>query len=422
MKKIFLLLSVGVAGWLGGNAQTIVKGDMNNDGQLDVSDVTQVVGNILSSTVETIDLTPDIMATNDSALVGSWQTASYEYLTFRNNGTCTDSNTFFSWTYKYYPLQRCVVYYNEFGKPERVDDVLLLPGDLLLLGKNLGHDGFKTYHKCPGDNYLPFAYSLLCNKTDITLERGELFQLQWDIYPDNAVNKDVRWTTNNNSVAWVTKDGLINTGEYAGEAVITGHVLESADVECMVYVTVTPKPSAYGKTLLAGTGSKSWTWDEMLQSGMTVAAWGTSGYSMAAIPSEDIAAGQVPGFWWGFAPSLMEDPFDDPGWAENAYMTFSTDGTVTSYTPDGGVIASSSYGVFEFEEDYNPQYRDALLTTETPALLFPFSYNSEDGTPSTAVTEYKIVNLTEDKMMLLYTNGAASESWSPCTFWTFKAK
>lgn len=80
--------------------------------------------------------------------------------------------------------------------------------------------------------------------TDVQLERhdatinvGNIIQINARILPDNADNKDVVWTSSNEDVATVSKDGII-TGKGAGTAVITVTSAENEDVKDECEVTV----------------------------------------------------------------------------------------------------------------------------------------------------------------------------------------
>lgn len=80
--------------------------------------------------------------------------------------------------------------------------------------------------------------------TDVQLERhdatinvGNIIQINARILPDNADNKDVVWTSSNEDVATVSKDGII-TGKGAGTAVITVTSAENENVKDECEVTV----------------------------------------------------------------------------------------------------------------------------------------------------------------------------------------
>lgn len=131
--------------------------------------------------------------------------------------------------------------------------------------------------------------------------------------------------------------------------------------------------------------------------------------------------GNVDGMWWSTAPSDLINQLDQAGGvaygdeSPNAYMIFTDEGVVTTYTPSGAKVRSGMYEV----NDYNPSRPDGWelgkLMTSEPALLFPWSMN-EGGL---GVTEYDIMDLTPEQMTLVYTKGNGSGSWGEITFWRF---
>ena len=65
---------------------------------------------------------------------------------------------------------------------------------------------------------------------DVTMKVGEKRQLKYAVYPTNATNKGVEWTSSNKNVATVNSDGII-TGVAAGQAEITGKTIDGGIVE-----------------------------------------------------------------------------------------------------------------------------------------------------------------------------------------------
>ena len=65
---------------------------------------------------------------------------------------------------------------------------------------------------------------------DVTMKVGEKRQLKYAVYPANATNKGVEWTSSNKNVATVNSDGII-TGVAAGQAEITGKTIDGGIVE-----------------------------------------------------------------------------------------------------------------------------------------------------------------------------------------------
>ena len=164
---------------------------------------------------------------------------------------------------------------------------------------------------------------------------------------------------------------------------------------------------------------KDWTWDP----GVTGAVWGNMGYCGGA--GADVGTSGN-GQWWGVTST---DDFNgqlqhthngaNNGDGDlNAYMTFTTDGTVTSHAADGSVINS---GTFEFEVVTGNDWKVANLKTTAGSILWPYEINSNGNRPES----FEVVYLTGNKMTLVYPDGGdfgGLGNWGEATFWHFKAK
>ena len=188
---------------------------------------------------------------------------------------------------------------------------------------------------------------------------------------------------------------------------------------------------------LAGLGTREWTYyhkeveDE--EGNVTYEpTWGNCGY-IGVGGQADIASGAIPGFWWGCVPGDLEtEQVQHAGGkvygygSDDAYMVFDSDnGTVTSYAADGTQIASSSYKVENFDwnifkDAENPGYKMGDLKTDADAsgILFPFRINAGGVT----VTEYEILYLDGNLLMLIDRNGNAEWGWGESTWWRFQPK
>jgi len=89
------------------------------------------------------------------------------------------------------------------------------------------------------------------DKTSLSLQVGSTYQLTATVYPDNATNKNVTWTSSNSSIATVD-NGLV-TAKAIGTAVITV-TTEDGNKTASCTVTVTPKSSGGGGGGGGGTG------------------------------------------------------------------------------------------------------------------------------------------------------------------------
>ena len=172
---------------------------------------------------------------------------------------------------------------------------------------------------------------------------------------------------------------------------------------------------------LAGDATRAWTYYSI--NGST---WGNAGY-IGVGGQANVAAGEIPGFWWGCTPEQLEtEQLSHSGGvvygygSDDAYMVFDlNNGEVTSYTADGDKIASSPYAVENF--DFQGDYKMGDLTTGAgvSGILWPFAIN----TGGAVNTDYEIIYLDGQLMTLIGNyNGAGEWSWSECTWWRFQPK
>ena len=133
---------------------------------------------------------------------------------------------------------------------------------------NLGYDGTisctletgEDYYVCiSSDNHPGHAYSnfntyagayiftitdetihpsgLTLNKTDLTLKTGESYSLTATVQPDNALNKNVTWKSENTAIATVSTDGTV-TGVAEGTTSITATTEDRSKTDtCQVTVS-----------------------------------------------------------------------------------------------------------------------------------------------------------------------------------------
>ena len=173
---------------------------------------------------------------------------------------------------------------------------------------------------------------------------------------------------------------------------------------------------------LAGAGQRAWTWYPI-----DGATWGNAGYIGDAGHGANLAAGEIPGKWWGCTPAELEDSqiAHSGGVAygygsDDAYMVFdSVNGDVTSYDASGNKIASSSYTVGNFDWTAASGYKMGDLITEGDSgILFPFIVN----TGGQRANEYEILYVDGTLLSLICPNGQAAWGWGECTWWRFQPK
>ena len=181
-----------------------------------------------------------------------------------------------------------------------------------------------------------------------------------------------------------------------------------------------------GVKLLSGdSGAKAWTWYEINGS-----CWGNAGYIGDPGHGANVAAGEVPGHWWGCKPAAdaddtsgtFMDQLSHSGGTDygdgyiGSYMVFDEDGMCTSYKPDGSVIRKGSYTVTNPDRS-GASYPYGYLTTSDPAILFPFAIN----TGGVAVKDFEIAYIDDNMLTLINNyNGIDVWGWGECTWWRFK--
>ncbi|MCR5130097.1 MAG: hypothetical protein K6C10_01375 [Prevotella sp.] len=116
MKKLIISFLLLLSAMGSANAQ-LLKGDMNDDGQVSIADVTYLVNVILGKTpMETIDVTTSPFEVDNSILVGTWYAADGSILYFNEDST-TNYRGISNATYAYYPAQSRVLVKDASGNP-----------------------------------------------------------------------------------------------------------------------------------------------------------------------------------------------------------------------------------------------------------------------------------------------------------------
>ena len=96
--------------------------------------------------------------------------------------------------------------------------------------------------------------SITLNKTSLTLEIGETETLTASVLPENATNKEVTWTSNNESVATVSSTGVV-TAVSPGAATIT---VTTADGGKTATCSVTVQQPTFNGGDIEGTEDDTW--------------------------------------------------------------------------------------------------------------------------------------------------------------------
>lgn len=187
------------------------------------------------------------------------------------------------------------------------------------------------------------------------------------------------------------------------------------------------KSESDGGGFLNNYDKKDWTWDTESFPGQWFegAVWGNLGYT----PGDgETFVNDGNGVWWGCPPADLTGQLQhsDTGAATgeedpNAYMTFDSDGQVTTYDGSGNKIRGGAYEL-KFSIERQPMndvaaWNLGTMETDPGVILFPFQINGG----GTKVGHFEVMQLTPDKMKLIYAPDGTG-GWSEATWWAFKAK
>ncbi len=84
------------------------------------------------------------------------------------------------------------------------------------------------------------VYSIRLNRSMLTVERGSSERLTATVYPEDAGDTSVTWTSSDESVATVDAEGIV-TAVSVGTATVTAATNDGTDLSASCEVTVTPK-------------------------------------------------------------------------------------------------------------------------------------------------------------------------------------
>ncbi len=91
------------------------------------------------------------------------------------------------------------------------------------------------------------------SRTGKFMEVRNEFQLEATVYPSNAANKEVRWTSSDTDIATVTRAGRVIAKEKRGSTTITAKTADgSKTATCLVYVSPSGIPDYYLTGTISG--------------------------------------------------------------------------------------------------------------------------------------------------------------------------
>ena len=211
------------------NAQTILKGDMNDDKDVNIADVTSLVDVVLGKAPkETISVGSPYMVDN-SYVVGTWYAPDGTSFTLNEDGTTDYPNAA---TYKFRPYQGTLMFFNAEGKPIKTIILSEVEKNYLLAVTNFAGTTYTYY-----TNSASLVTGLTMSESALTINSGTTAQLSVTATPAGAFNTAVKWDTSDKNVATVDGNGLV-TAVAGGSCTITATAADGSGVTATCEVTV----------------------------------------------------------------------------------------------------------------------------------------------------------------------------------------
>ena len=213
MKKVHLLSLLLLLAATTLSAQTILKGDMNDDNEVTIADVTSVVNVVLGKApLETISAgcSCEPYKVDNTSVVGTWYAADGTSFQFNEDGTTTFPG---GATYEFMPMQGRLLVYDAMKHPIKVLPLIKVESEYLL-SLDYATSVF-TYYTNSGS----LATGITISQTSLTMNSGTTAQLSATLSPEGAFGS-VTWTSSNESVATVDANGLV-TAVAGGACTIT---------------------------------------------------------------------------------------------------------------------------------------------------------------------------------------------------------
>ena len=225
MKKVllsFMLLFAATAM----NAQGIVKGDMDGDGEVTITDVTSAVDVILGKAPKQLVNPYNV---DNTLIVGTWYAPDGTSFTLNEDGTIDDYPGAATYKFRYY--LGTLTMYNASGKAVKVMGVVEVEKNyLLLLDYASGAVAYYT-------SSAALVSGLTMSESTLTLNSGSTAQLTVTATPPNALNPSVTWSSSNENVATVDATGLV-TAVAGGTCTITAAAVDGSGKTATCQVTV----------------------------------------------------------------------------------------------------------------------------------------------------------------------------------------
>ena len=233
MKNLCLSLLLLAATVLSSTVQAqVINGDLNHNQDLDVEDVTLLIDGYLTGETETVSPAVDPFMEDNSRIVGTWYLTKTNYITYNADGTFGNMGME-GYTYKFLPFQGRILTFTPDGQMQDAT-VLYLTDEVMYLRFAQNPYGYNVYYRT-----LPPqpVNRITLSETQVGMNVGETVQLTAVVYPSDADNTEVVWSSSDENVVTVDKGYVKAVGE--GVATITCTAADGSGVQATCSVTVT---------------------------------------------------------------------------------------------------------------------------------------------------------------------------------------
>ena len=231
MKKIISLALALVIGAMSANAQ-IVKGDMNDDKIIDVSDLNESIDVMGGRKPYQYIQAGDPSTVDNSLVTGTWYRTKTDHVDLNADGTTSYPGAS---TYKFFPYKGALVFYDAQG--EVVGEItvdLLREGYMVCVPKSTG---ILTVLTTTPPATLVTSIKLL--NTSITMFPDEVWPIIATVLPTTADNRTLTYKSSNVKVARMEGRKIIAVA--LGTAKITCSATDGSGVTATCEVTVVPR-------------------------------------------------------------------------------------------------------------------------------------------------------------------------------------
>ena len=196
MKKILFTLSLVIAA-LSVNAQ-IVKGDMNDDKIIDVSDLNESIDVMGGRKPYQYIQAGDPYMVDNSLVAGTWYRTKSDFFTLNADGTTDYAGAA---SFAYLPVQSVLLFFDEAGTPVTKIDVEAL-ADGRMEGVPMGASTLTVFTTTRPEQKV---ISITLNYKTLSMKVGEKADLTVVVLPTDADDRTVTFTSSNPEVATVVE-------------------------------------------------------------------------------------------------------------------------------------------------------------------------------------------------------------------------